>query len=280
MQVNARPDGGGVGSGTWATTASAGADSRSARQRRGMLQREPHLQPLWTTRLGPQASDHSLVFPVTSAQPEPPRVTSVKRRRSPSPRDNPGGGGGGRKRVRRGARAAGVPPRLLSQDTAIRQLPGPGPRPPRRLPGLARDRAARREARPQDGMPAGHVPGARCRAAPPAPRPRVSAGEATGTRVRGRTPRPGRDRPRIHAHSCAHSTCTALTALVLPRPRRSQDPAESATTAGTEGHGGRRAATHRAAPGEPARAQGGAAAGREAQVPRGSGRGGELGGAG
>lgn len=164
MQVNARPDGGGIGSGTWATTASAGADSRSARQRRGMLQREPHLQPLWTTRLGPQASDHSLVFPVTSAQPEPPRVTSVKRRRSPSPRDNPGGGGSGRKRVRRGARAPGVPPRLLSQDTAIRQLPGPGPRPPRRLPGLARDRAARREAGPQDGMPAGHVPGARCRA--------------------------------------------------------------------------------------------------------------------
>lgn len=126
MQANARPDGGGVGSGTWATTASAGADSRSARQRHGMLQREPHLQPLWTTRLGPQASDHSLVFPVTSAQPEPPGVTSVKRRRSPSPRDNPGGGGGGRKRVRRGARAPGVPPRLLSQDTAIRQLPGPG----------------------------------------------------------------------------------------------------------------------------------------------------------
>lgn len=78
MQVNARPDGGGVGSGTWATTASAGADSRSAHQRHGMLQSEPHLQPLWTTRVGPQASDHSLVFPVTSAQPEPPRVTSVK----------------------------------------------------------------------------------------------------------------------------------------------------------------------------------------------------------
>lgn len=109
MQVNARPDGGGVGSGTWATTASAGADSRSARQRHGMLQREPHLQPLWTTRVG---------------------------------------------------------------------------------------------------------------------------------------------------------------------------PAQSATTAGTEGHGGRRAATHGAAPGEPARAQGGAAAGGEAQVPGGSGRGKELGGQG
>lgn len=52
---------------------------------------------------------------------------------------------------------------------------------------------------------------------------------------------------RIHVHSRAHSTCTALTALVLRRPRRSQGPAESATTAGTEGHGGRRAATHRAA---------------------------------